>query len=167
MKIMSRNIAINISLAIATGFMTMNASAFEYLGLKSGMTRTEIAQLPGWGNKKKSDIVSYNQRKPRTAIWGDASSVAPYISLDFTAKTKRLVTIKLYYDVEFNPYDMMAKELVLKRISQELGGTGEIEVEKRVSEYVNYHRYAINIVDTDVFNQEVQLESEKYQRLFD
>ena len=63
MKIMSRNIAINISLAIATGFMTMNASAFEYLGVKSGMTRTEIAQLPGWGNKKKTATANYNKGK--------------------------------------------------------------------------------------------------------
>ena len=172
MKIMPRNIAINVSLAIATGFMTMNALAFEYLGLKSGMTRTEIAQLPGWGNKKKTDLVSYNQRKPREAIWGDNSSVAPYIRLNFTNQTERLVGLKLFYNItgRESTYDLLAKEIVLERLSRQLGGTGEVEQEQNFNaEYAsgNYNRYAINILDTDVVDQEVQLELKKYQSLFD
>lgn len=140
--------------------ISFNITAFEYLGLTSGMTEEEVLKVPGWSNKKgrfEPDYeVIFNGNKPV-----DLASVR----LGYTPGKKRLYNISIIVSIgsRFGKTSNFTRIEALKQILIELelkyGMDGEIDEynDKTYSSTygtVEMPRLRANITDIDLFEED-------------
>ena len=146
---------------LLASIISFNSSAFEYLGLTSGMTSDEIMKIPGWGNKKGTKFSHDYQ----IIFGGNAPEDIDKINLTFTPESDRLYKMGIIVDIgsQFgrdNPIKVQALKQTLIKLELKHGEDGEIEdymkQEYRSSGYINVPRLGAVFFDEDIYNEELK-----------
>jgi len=132
---------------------SLNVFSWEYLGVKSGMTREEVMQVEGFGNKKKTRL-SISEK----VIFGGK---LPYklddVLLKFTPETEVLYKMDIYVREDSNSIKQQAMENILIALELSQGMNGELTDYNQRTDYgVNKFKVAI-LVDSKIFLSEVEL----------
>ena len=145
---------------IFLSIISFNITAFEYLGLTSGMTEEEVVKVPGWSNKKGRFEPNYE-----VIFNGNKPSDLDFVNLGYTPGKKRLYKIAIIVDIgnRFGRTSNFTRIEALKQILIELelkyGMDGEID-DYMGSTYsstygrIDVPRLRAEIIDIDLFEED-------------
>ena len=146
---------------LALTFLSLNISAWEYLGVKSGMTRDQVMQVEGFGNKKKTKI-SYDET---LMFGGNKPTDLTDVRLSFTPQTGLLYKMEIYVKVgsvySTNLMELAALERILIDLEISQGNDGELTDYSERGDYGSTPYKVAILIDNEIFMDEVDLLEEK------
>ena len=146
---------------LALAFLSLNISAWEYLGLKSGMTRDQVMQVEGFGNKKKTKL-SYDETK---MFGGNKPKDLTDVLLEFTPETDVLYKMEIYVKVgstySTNLMNLAALERILVDLELSQGMDGDLTDYNERGDYGTTPYKVAILLDNEIFMDEVDLLEEK------
>ena len=150
--------------------ISFNIGAFEYAGIKSGMTKSEILQIPGWGSKNKKDVykkdVNYD-----VMFGGKRPAHLKAIRTTFTPESGRLYKMSIIVSIgnRFGTDDVIQIEALrqtLIKVELMHGGDGKVEqtTEEQYTSngYVNVPILGAVLFDEDIYNEELKALESKF-----
>ena len=149
------------SIILALTFLSLNVSSWEYLGLKSGMTRDQVIQVEGFGNKKKTKM-SINEN---LIFGGNKPEDLTDITLSFTPETEVLYRMEIYVKVgstySTNSMKLGALQRILTDIEISQGNDGELTDYNERGDYGTTPYKVAILLDNEIFMNEIDLLEEK------
>ena len=146
---------------LALTFLSLNISAWEYLGVKSGMTKDQVMQVEGFGNKKKTKI-SYDET---LMFGGNKPTDLTDVRLSFTPQTGLLYKMEIYVKVgsiySTNLMKLAALERILIDLEISQGNDGELTDYSERGDYGSTPYKVAILIDNEIFMDEVDLLEEK------
>jgi hypothetical protein len=146
---------------LALSFLSLNISAWEYLGVKSGMTRDEVIQVEGFGNKKKTKL----QYDEKVMFGGNKPEDLTDIRLSFTPETGVLYKMEIYVKVgsiySTNLMKLGALERILIDLEISQGMDGELTDYAERGDYGTTPYKVAILLDNEIFMDEVDLLEQK------
>jgi len=146
---------------LALMFLSLNISAWEYLGVKSGMTKDQVMQVEGFGNKKKTKL-SYSET---LMFGGNKPTDLTDVRLAFTPETGLLYKMEIYVQVgsiySTNLMKLAALERILIDLEISQGNDGELTDYSERGEYGSTPYKVAILIDNEIFMDEVDLLEEK------
>ena len=137
--------------------MSFNLFSWEYLGVKSGMTKEEVIQIEGFGNKKKNRL-SYNKD---SVFGGNKPNDLSDIKVIFTPETEVLYKMEIYVKVgnqyRTNLINLSALENILRELEISQGMDGELTDYNERTDYGSVPYKVAILLDDEIFMEEVEL----------
>ena len=129
--------------------VSVNAFSWEYHGLKSGMTKEEMMQVPGMANKKGTKI-SFSKKN----FFPEGSPPRFYeIFFDYTSEGK-LWRLDIYFREETGVIAKAVQKRVLRELSDVELDSERVRNEYATGGYINY--LIVKKIDSDLFKEDVE-----------
>ena len=133
--------------------------SWEYHGLKSGMTKEEMMQIPGMANKKGTKI-SFDQTK----FFSEGKPPGFYrIFFDYTSEGE-LWRLDIYFREESGVIEKAVQKRILTELSDADLDSESVRNEYATGGYIKY--LVIKKIDSDLFKEDVERRYQKNIKLY-